>query len=504
MLAAASVSAGVMKGPGSWSNPVSAGQVTSISIFLNSPAASAVGFPGLVAGLRGSLNTEAVAPALAPVADALVALGVVPGAVPTAMQFEKALIEASRAVYSGASVLVKEKTPAEAAAWEGRAKGLRSYTANYALYMAPHEVAGLREEADAADVTAAVYRGEAALALAQRNADALGHGRVPQEVPAGQSEPGAGLSHSTERNASAQEPTPPAPEIPAPAPKKDALVTAAVKVGSGIVMTAMALFLATTWATIGTGAALAASLAYLIAFWGGASVLQKKGFAVASGVLATLAVVMAPVSVAAGLAFAGATWDTFAVRLAVEFAAVGAAVIAAKRFRFGFLAMPAAVALLGMAADIVGLPHAYAYGPSALFSAFGALLIVGGRRLDVSFKDVDYARWVYLAGLTALVFGAGMLAWNYLVLPKLVFALGGTALIALGAIIDRKSFAVYGAGALFSYIGYLLWDVFGGTLFSYFGMAGFGVGVIALAVFYQKNAAAIGAYLRGLFSGQHP
>ena len=117
---------------------------------------------------------------------------------------------------------------------------------------------------------------------------------------------------------------------------------------------------------------------------------------------------------------------------------------------------------------------------------------------------MDYARWVYLAGLTALVFGAGMLAWNYLVLPKLVFALGGTALIALGAIIDRKSFAVYGAGALFSYIGYLLWDVFGGTLFSYFGMAGFGVGVIALAVFYQKNAAAIGAYLRGLFSGQHP
>lgn len=501
LLAATSVSAQVMRGPSSWSVGVPAVQSAAISNFLQSPAADVVAYPGLVAGLRGSLSA-AGSPALAPVADALAAQGVAYTAVPTAAQFEYALVAAARAVQTGAISLLKAQPLETAAEWDSRAEGLSRYAAGYGLYMAPHELSELRQKADAAKVYAARLRGEGAVASAERDADALGRGRGPQEVPAGESASGSVLTPSKPRDASAEKPAPPAPS--APAPKKEALVNAAVYVGGGIVITAMALFLGTTWATIGTGAALAASLAYLASFWAGASVLRKKGFAVASGVLATLSVAMAPVAVAAGLSLAGASFDTYAVRLAVEASAVVGAVLAARRFRFGFLAMPAALALLGMSVDVVGqlLPHAHSWGTSALFATLGAALVAGGRALDVRFKGVDYARWVYLAGLTALVFGAGMLAWNYLVLPKLVFALGGAALIAIGALIDRKSFAVYGAGALFSYLGYLLWDVFGGSLFSYFGMAGFGVGVIVLAVLYQKNAAAIGAYLRGLLRGR--
>lgn len=489
------LSAQVLRGPASWPASVPSGAAASVSAFLNSPAASGLAYGGLADSLRAQLLVPG-APALAPVLDALAAQGLPEREVPTAAQFERALVDASRAVQAGGGAVLAAANPADEAGWSARSERLSTYIARYGAYLPAHDIAALRQGADVARVEAARLRGVSAAASSRRIADELGRGPAPETVSGADARP-AGLDRPSRAAASAPRAEPAVPSPAAPR-KSDALTTAAIYVGGGIVITAMALFFGTAWATLGTGAAVLTSATYLGAFLFGARLLEKKGYPVASGMFATLAVVMAPVTTAAAMILGGSDFETFAPRLLLEGSAAVAGILAARRFRFGFLAMPVALSLFVMAAEIAHqvLPNNYAGGSAVLFAALGGLMTLGGRVVELKIKGADFARWIYLAGLSALVGGGALLSWNFEILPRALFAFGGLGLVATGALLDRKSFAVFGAIPFFSWIGWLLWSVLGGTLFSYFAMAGFGVGVIATAVLYQKNAAAITAWLR--------
>ena len=82
-------------------------------------------------------------------------------------------------------------------------------------------------------------------------------------------------------------------------------VIIAYAAGALLVVFALGWFLAERWRDLGAAGVLAVSLGYALAFAATATVLARRGFTVASGLTATLAVAMTPVWTFAILRLAG-------------------------------------------------------------------------------------------------------------------------------------------------------------------------------------------------------
>ena len=67
--------------------------------------------------------------------------------------------------------------------------------------------------------------------------------------------------------------------------------------GACVSLVAMGLFLGTSWASIGSAAGLALTLAYLLAFVIGCEALRARGHAIPAGLLAATAVALVPLAV---------------------------------------------------------------------------------------------------------------------------------------------------------------------------------------------------------------
>ena len=280
-------------------------------------------------------------------------------------------------------------------------------------------------------------------------------------------------------------------------------VLIAYSAGAMLVVFALGWFLAERWRDLGAGGVLAVSAGYAIAFAVATRELRRRGFRVASGLTATLAIGMTPVWTFAILRLAGewppaTDWSDALARyepwvasrwIILDLATIGVACAAIRRVRFFTVALPIAagfVALLVHLGQALGDPRlAWYVGPYYL-CVIGTLALGVAYLIDQRQGSDDYALWFYVAGGLALLVGY-VQVWQHIgwwrhALPAVAFAL------VLAALYLRRRVLLIGGGiAAFGYLGYLAFDVFEDVLALPIALAGLGLLVIGATVWMQRR-----------------
>ncbi len=107
----------------------------------------------------------------------------------------------------------------------------------------------------------------------------------------------------------------------------------------------------------------------------------------------------------------------------------------------------------------------------------------------------DFAFWLYVVG--TLTFWGGLTSMNSdSELGKFIYACINGLMIAAGAALSRRVFAVFGGLGLAIYLGHLSHTVFRDSLLFPLALAAIGLGVMGAGVLWQRHEAALGLRLR--------
>jgi hypothetical protein len=287
--------------------------------------------------------------------------------------------------------------------------------------------------------------------------------------------------------------------------------------GGMIAIGAMTLFMTLGWERFGGNGLLLISVCYCaIALGLTEFLLGKRQLALPAGITAALAVVMVSLAVY-GAQHALGFWPAdgsakLAYRdyhthidwrwLIMEFATLAAGAIALWRYRLPFLVMPVAVTLWYMSMDLT--PFLFGGDATNFFSdrgkvvstCFGLAMAVIAFWVDVrSRQPRDFAFWLYVFGV--LTFWGGLTSMDSnSELGKFLYCCINLLLIAIGAALSRRVFAVFGGVGVALYLGHLSHTVFRDSMLFPVALTAIGLAVIAAGVFWQRREVAIGTWLR--------
>src|SRR3989454_7883183 len=110
--------------------------------------------------------------------------------------------------------------------------------------------------------------------------------------------------------------------------------------------------------------------------------------------------------------------------------------------------------------------------------------------------DQDYAFWLYLFGLVAF-WGA----LTYDGVGSVTYCLINLGLMLVAVLLQRKTFMVFGAIGVYSYLGHLAFDVFRNSLLFPAALTALGIAIIAAGVWYRSREAAVEAALLRILPG---
>lgn len=288
--------------------------------------------------------------------------------------------------------------------------------------------------------------------------------------------------------------------------------------GGLIAMAAMPLFMSLGWERLGGGAVVAIAVVYctlatLLTEW----LLARHRLVIPAGIAATFAVVMVPVAVLGvqqlwGLwspeATAASVWpvrqaDIDGRLLMMQCATLLAAGLALWRYRLPFLVMPVALTLWFISMDLtrifMGSPSflVFSHPGDVVSVCLGVLITLLAMFVDLRFsKTQDFAFWLYLLGVLSLWGGLSSMAWdNHL--HNLFYVFVNLLLIALGAALSRRVFAVVGAIGVTAYIAYVAHTLFANSGFFPVALTLMGLAVVVAGVVWQRHEVAIGERLLG-------
>ena len=190
--------------------------------------------------------------------------------------------------------------------------------------------------------------------------------------------------------------------------------------------------------------------------------------------------------------------------LLMELATLAAAALAVWRYRLPFLLMPVAVTLWYMSMDLVpfllgeGSAQFYSMQGRRISTGFGLAMLLLAFWVDLRNRDRrDFAFWLYLFGV--LTFWGGLTSLDSgSQLGKFIYACINLLLIAVGAALSRRVFAVFGGLGLALYLGYLSYKVFRDSLMFSLALSVIGLGIMGAGIYWQRHEAAIGARLRSV------
>ena len=288
--------------------------------------------------------------------------------------------------------------------------------------------------------------------------------------------------------------------------------------GGLIAMGAMPLFMSLGWERLGGGAVVAIALVYctlatLLTEW----LLARHRLAIPAGIAATFAVVMLPVAVLGVQQLWGlwspegaAAWvwpvrqaDIDGRLLMMQCASLLAAGVALWRYRLPFLVMPVALTLWFISMDLtrifMGAPSfvVFSHPGDVVSVCLGVLITVLAVFVDARYsKTQDFAFWLYLLGVLSLWVGLSSMVWDN-PLHNFFYCFVNLVLIALGAALSRRVFAVVGAIGVASYLGYVSHTLFADSLLFPVALTLIGLAVVVAGVVWQRHEAAIGERLRG-------
>ena len=287
--------------------------------------------------------------------------------------------------------------------------------------------------------------------------------------------------------------------------------------GGLIAIGAMTLFMTLGWERFGGTGLLLISLGYCaIALALTEYFLGRKQLAIPAGITAALTVAMVPLAVYGAQHVLG-FWPSdgpsnWAYRdyhtridwrwLMMEFATLAAGSMALWRYRLPFMVLPVAVTLWYMSMDLT--PFLFGGDAADFFSDrgklvsmwFGIGMVLVAIGVDVrSRKSKDFAFWLYIFGV--LTFWGALTSMNSnSELNKFLYSCINLLMIAFGAALSRRVFAIFGGIGVSFYLGHLSHTVFKDSMMFPVALTAIGLAVIAAGVYWQRHEAAIGERLR--------
>ncbi len=289
--------------------------------------------------------------------------------------------------------------------------------------------------------------------------------------------------------------------------------------GGMIAIGAMTLFMTLGWEQFGGPGLLTISLAYgVIAIVLTEWLLGRRQLAIPAGIMASLAVAMTPLAVYATQHILG-MWPAEAGAqsayrdyhthidwrwMLMELMTLVAGAIALWRYRLPFLVLPVAVTLWYISMDLA--PFLFGGTATEFFSdrgklvstGFGMLMIGFGFMVDIrTDQRKDFAFWLYIFG--TLTFWGGLTSMNSnSELGKFLYCCINILLIAAGAMLSRRVFAVFGGIGVALYLGHLSHSVFKDSMLFPVALTAVGLALVAAGVFWQRHESTLGNALRAI------
>jgi hypothetical protein len=283
--------------------------------------------------------------------------------------------------------------------------------------------------------------------------------------------------------------------------------------GGMIAIGAMTLFMNLGWERFGGWGLFAIAFAYCAC---GLLLTHRfigRGYPVPAGITSAFAVALIPLAVY-GLQVALAYWpagsgvyrDYHRIVdwrwMVMELATLLGGTLLLWRYRLPFMVMPIAVTLWYMSMDftplLFGDGNGYWAHRKLVSLVFGLAMIVFAVALDLrARRSKDYAFWLYIFGVIA--FWGSLTAmdssseWG-----KFLYCCINLAMIAMGAILSRRVFAVFGALGLAGYLFHLADKVFKDSMLFPVALTALGLGVVGLGILWQRNEHKIASTLRSV------
>lgn len=284
--------------------------------------------------------------------------------------------------------------------------------------------------------------------------------------------------------------------------------------GGLIAIGAMTLFMNLGWEQFGGWGIFFVSLAYAGAGLKLAEAFAKNGHAIPAGICATFVVALTPLAIY-GLQLGLGFWPDGSVYreyhrvirwhwLFLELGTLAVAAVVLWRHRYPFLLMPVAVTLWYLSMDLASMltEDAADFEFRATVSLwFGLAMILLALWVDLrAHKTGDYAFWLYLFGV--LTFWGGLTAQQSEgELARFGYFCINVGLLAVGAILARRVFVVFGALGMTSYLGHLAHEVFEGSWLFPVALTLLGLGIVYLGLVWQRHERSITQRLRELLPG---
>ena len=282
-------------------------------------------------------------------------------------------------------------------------------------------------------------------------------------------------------------------------------ITIAYGIGALVVLFAFGWFMVDRWKVLGDSGVFGLSVAYASIFLIVAHFLKREGFETARGVTMLLAVGMAPLAMYALLGWTG-VWTPeldglcrqrvhpFAVcqgqPLAIELAAVAAALAAMRTMRFAPFMIPIAVVGITLPERLL---REWAMGPGIDGAGMGwrwviiaSVLAAVAYTVDQRRRGEDYGFWLWISTTVAAWWGCMML---FQMDHSLRWYLAPASLLVITAsvILRRRVLLIVGLFGVFGFLAWLAFDVFKLTTAFPLVLATIGVSIIILTVWIQKR-----------------
>ncbi len=281
--------------------------------------------------------------------------------------------------------------------------------------------------------------------------------------------------------------------------------------GGLIAIGAMTLFMTLGWENFGGRGLFSIALAYAGAGLALTELLLRRRLAIPAGISAAFVVVLTPLAIyglqqALGYWAEGGSYRQYHTHIhwrwmLMELGTLAAGAVMLWRYRLPFLVMPVAVTLWYMSMDLTPFVFGEAdldWELRKLVSLwFGLIMVLLAFWVDLRTRhEKDYPFWLYLFGVLAFWCGLSLLRSDS-ELGKFAYLCINLAMIAAGALLSRRVFAVFGGLGAAGYLGHLAYDVFKDSMVFPFVLTAIGLAVIYLGILWQRHEARISSRLRG-------
>lgn len=274
---------------------------------------------------------------------------------------------------------------------------------------------------------------------------------------------------------------------------------------------AMTLFVTLGWERLGGWGLLATALAYAGAGVALTEYFLRRGNAlIPAGLTAAFAVALTPLAVYGAQVALGAWPEGRVYReyhtlidwrwLMMELATLACGAVMLWRYRLPFLVMPLAVTLWYLSMDLTP----FLYGDAAasweqrqwVSLWVGLAMIALAVAVDLRRRpEGDHAFWLHLFGVLAFWGGLSLMKSDS-ELGKFGYLCINLVMIAAGAVLSRRVYAVFGGLGVAGYLGHLAYHVFRDSLLFPFALTLIGLGVVALGLLWQRHEGVIARRLR--------